>query len=58
MTSWAQFALKWVVSHPAITCSIPGTSRAKHMLDNMQAASGTLPDQATRRRMFAMMMEA
>jgi len=40
--SWAQFALKWVISHPAISCAIPGTRKAKHMLDNMGAASGSL----------------
>jgi diketogulonate reductase-like aldo/keto reductase len=49
--SWAQFALKWVVSHPAITCAIPGTSNPKHMLDNMQAGRGILLDAATRERM-------
>ena len=49
--SWAQFGLKWIVSHPGVTCSIPGTGNAKHMLDNMQAASGQLLDQATRERM-------
>ena len=49
--SWAQFALKWVVSHPAITCAIPGTSNAKHMLDNMQAGRGILLDAETRARM-------
>jgi len=49
--SWAQFALKWVVSHPAITCAIPGTSNAKHMLDDMQAGRGILLDAETRERM-------
>ena len=56
--SWAQFALKWIVSHPTITCSIPGTGKAKHMLDNMQAGMGGLPDQATRQRMFEVAMES
>ena len=51
MNSWAQFALKWVVSHPAITCAIPGTGKAKHMLDNMQAGRGSLLDAATRAQM-------
>ncbi|RME34904.1 MAG: aldo/keto reductase [Gammaproteobacteria bacterium] len=49
--SWAQFALKWIVSHPAITCAIPATAKARHMLDNLQAARGSLPDEAMRRRM-------
>jgi diketogulonate reductase-like aldo/keto reductase len=49
--SWAQFGLKWIVSHPAVTCTIPGTGNARHMLDNMQAASGQFLDQATRQRM-------
>lgn len=49
--SWAQFALKWIVSHPGITCAIPGTGKARHMIDNLQAAQGTLPDAALRERM-------
>lgn len=49
--SWAQFALKWIVSHPAVTCAIPATSKVKHMRDNLNAARGTLPDPALRRRM-------
>lgn len=49
--SWAQFALKWIVSHPAVTCAIPGTAKVRHMLDNMQAGRGMLLDQATRKRM-------
>jgi diketogulonate reductase-like aldo/keto reductase len=42
--SWAQVLLKFVVSHPAITCAIPATSRAAHLRDNMKAAYGRLPD--------------
>ena len=49
--SWAQFFLKYVLSHPAVTCPIPATSDPKHLVDNMQAAYGRLPDAATRRRM-------
>lgn len=49
--NWAQFFLKFVVSHPAVTCAIPATSQAPHMLENMGAGSGRLPDAATRRRM-------
>jgi aryl-alcohol dehydrogenase-like predicted oxidoreductase len=49
--SWAQFFLKYVVSHPAVTCAIPGMRRVPHLLDNIQAAQGRLPDAAMRRRM-------
>ena len=50
--NWAQFFLKFVVSHPAITCAIPATSRVDHMRQNMAAAQGRLPDPDTRRRMI------
>lgn len=49
--SWAQFFLKYIVSHPAVTCVIPATSRATHMRDNVQAGFGRLPDEKLRRRM-------
>jgi aryl-alcohol dehydrogenase-like predicted oxidoreductase len=49
--SWAQYFLKWIVSHPAVTCAIPGTARPEHMRDNLAAAQGPLPDAAARRRM-------
>jgi diketogulonate reductase-like aldo/keto reductase len=49
--SWAQFLLKFIVSHPAVTCAIPATSRVDHMRENMAVLHGPLPDQATRRRM-------
>ena len=49
--SWAQFFLKYVVSHPAVTCAIPGTTKVKHLLDNQQAGRGRLPDAAMRKRM-------
>lgn len=49
--SWAQFFLKWILSHPAVTCAIPGTGRTAHLKDNMQAGSGRLPDAPMRRRM-------
>lgn len=49
--SWGQFFLKYVVSHPAVTCAIPATSKVKHMIDNMGAGFGALPDAAMRRRM-------
>lgn len=49
--SWGQFFLKYITSHPAITCVIPATSKPKHMLDNLGAGFGALPDAATRRQM-------
>jgi diketogulonate reductase-like aldo/keto reductase len=49
--SWAQFLLKWIVAHPAVTCAIPATSNARHLEDNMQAGVGLLPDAVMRRRM-------
>lgn len=45
-TSWAQLLLKFVLSHPAVTCAIPGTSRPEHMADNLAAGRGPLPDAA------------
>ncbi len=50
--NWAQFFLKFIVSHPAVTCAIPATSRVDHMQENMGAAYGRLPDAATRARMI------
>jgi aryl-alcohol dehydrogenase-like predicted oxidoreductase len=52
--SWAQFLLKWVVSHPAVTCVIPATNNPQHLEDNMEAAFGRLPDAKTRDRMAAL----
>lgn len=49
--SWAQFMLKFVAAHPAVTCVTPATSKAKHMADNLGAARGRLPDEAQRQRM-------
>lgn len=46
--SWAQFFLKFILSHPAVTCTIPGTSNPLHMLENIQAAYGKLPDSKQR----------
>ncbi len=51
--NWAQFLLKFIVSHPAVTCAIPATSRVDHVLENMGAANGSLPDKAMRKRMIA-----
>ena len=50
--SWPQFLLKFIISHPAVTCVIPATSQVKHVQDNMQAGYGRLPDQAMRQRMI------
>lgn len=49
--TWAQFILKFIVSHPAITCAIPATSQVAHVKENLAAATGRLPDEAMRRRM-------
>jgi aryl-alcohol dehydrogenase-like predicted oxidoreductase len=50
--SWPQFLLKFIVSHPAVTCAIPATSRVDHMRENMGALHGRLPDPALRQRMI------
>jgi aryl-alcohol dehydrogenase-like predicted oxidoreductase len=49
--SWAQYFLKWILGHPAVTCVIPATSKPKHLEDNVAAGRGALPDEALRRRM-------
>ncbi len=49
--SWAQFSLKYILAHPAVTCVIPATSNPRHLVDNMGAGIGRLPDASTRRRM-------
>ncbi len=49
--SWGQFLLKYVVSHPAVTCAIPGSTQVMHLEDNQRAARGRLPDEPMRRRM-------
>ena len=51
--NWAQVLLKFIVSHPAITCAIPATSNVAHVRENMAAARGPLPDEAMRKRMAA-----
>jgi len=50
-TSWAQFFLNYVIGHPAVTVAIPGTRKPEHVLDNLGAARGRLPDRAMRRKM-------
>ncbi len=49
--TWAQFFLKFAISHPAVTCAIPGTSKVRHLVDNLQAGLEPLPDAGTRARM-------
>ncbi|MBK1696315.1 aldo/keto reductase [Rhodovibrio salinarum] len=49
--NWAEFFLKFIISHPAVTCAIPATSQIPHMRENMGALSGPLPEQKTREKM-------
>ena len=51
--SWAELLLKFVISHPAITCAIPATAQAAHLRDNLKAGTGSLPDEAFRARIAA-----
>ncbi|CAN1520629.1 ARA1 Aldo/keto reductases, related to diketogulonate reductase [Burkholderiaceae bacterium] len=53
--NWAEFFLKWVISHPAITCAIPATSNPVHQSENIRAMRGKLPDQEMRTRMVKFM---
>jgi diketogulonate reductase-like aldo/keto reductase len=50
IASWAQYFLKWIAGHPAVTCVIPATSKPAHMRDNAGAGRGAMPDAALRRR--------
>jgi len=54
VSSWAQFLLKYVISHPAVTCAIPGSLHLNHLEDNQAAGRGRLPDAAMRQRMEAL----
>jgi aryl-alcohol dehydrogenase-like predicted oxidoreductase len=54
VTSWSQLFLKFVVSHPAITCTVPGTTAVGHLADNMAAAHGAMPDAPLRQKMEAL----
>ncbi len=56
-TSWAQFILKFILSHPAVTDAIPATTRVDNVRENVAAATGRLPDEAMRRRMAAYVEE-
>jgi len=49
--SWGQYFLKFIISHPAVTCAIPATSKPRHMTDNLGAGFGNMPDASTRQRM-------
>ena len=49
--SWAQFFLKYILAHPAVTCVIPGSGKVRHMADNLGAGKGRLPDATQRKRM-------
>ncbi len=51
-SSWGQVFLKFIISHPAITCPIPGTDKPEYVIDNLGAATGSLPDPALRKRMM------
>lgn len=51
--NWPQFVLKFIVSHPAVTCAIPATTSVAHVAENMGAGYGRMPDEPTRRRMIA-----
>jgi len=51
--SWGQYFLKFIISNDAVTCVIPGTSKPKHVIDNMGAGYGTMPDSAARERMVS-----
>ncbi|HEY8579610.1 MAG TPA: aldo/keto reductase, partial [Beijerinckiaceae bacterium] len=51
VTSWAQFALKWLLGNPGVTAVIPGTDKPQYMADNLKAGLGRLPDAALRKRM-------
>ena len=51
--NWAQFLLKFIIAHPAVTCVIPATSQVAHVRENLGAAAGHLPNEAMRRRMIA-----
>ena len=53
VASWAQYFLKWIVGHPAISCVIPGTGKPEHIADNVAAGFGALPDEKMRGQMAA-----
>lgn len=54
-TAWSQIFLKYILSHPAVTCAIPATSNPDHLVENMRGGRGRLPDEDLRRRMVALL---
>lgn len=57
INSWAQFFLKYILSHPAVNCVIPGTSNPRHVVDNMQAGYGKMPDENIRKKMVSVLAD-
>ena len=55
--AWSQFSLKYILAHPAVTCVLTETTNPEHMEENIAAAFGRLPDEATKRRMRAIVRE-
>ena len=53
VSSWSQFLIKYVISHPAVTCCIPGSTKVEHLEENQRAGRGKLPDAALRKKMEA-----
>ncbi|MCE7990876.1 MAG: aldo/keto reductase [Roseivirga sp.] len=53
-SSWGQFFLKYILSHEAVTCAIPGTSKAKHLIDNLGAGKGPMPNASQRKKMVSL----
>ena len=58
ITTWPQFALKYIVSHPAVVAAIPGTAKIAYLNDNIGAARGALPDATARQKMVALLENA
>ena len=54
VTTWSQLFLKFVISHPAVTCTVPGTTAVSHLDDNLAAVHGAVPDEKTRQKMAAL----
>lgn len=54
--TWAKYSLKWIISHPAVTCVVTETNKVKHVIDNLGAGYGSLPDQATRKKMSELLL--
>jgi aryl-alcohol dehydrogenase-like predicted oxidoreductase len=56
-TSWAQFSIKYILSHPAVNCVLTETANPKHLLDNLGGGIGRLPDAETRKRMRQVILD-